>query len=272
MTLLMQKEINKLLDLYFNQPNVLYEHLFSSYHQFIEEIIPYSLKHDKNYFYENIDGTTIYYHGLKCDNVRIKPPTFENDTEIKYPNDARKNHLNYFGTVIFDVKQIVDQVNIVTGEKTTIVAHTENDIAVANVPIMVKSKYCSTYIKKNTKAECKYDQGGYFIVNGSEKIVMSIEKMVDNKILVFTKKDLTYENGLIYTAQINSRKNDWSDNLQIVMMKTKKDGSITITTSQLVDIPLFVIMRALGLENDHDIISNITCNIDDIKMINMLRP
>lgn len=267
-----QKELNKLVHLYFKQPSILYEHLFSSYHQFIEEIIPYSLKHDKNYFYENIDGTTIYYHGLKCDNVRIKPPTFENDTEIKYPNDARKNHLNYFGTVIFDVKQIVDQVNIVTGEKTTIVAHTENDIAVANVPIMVKSKYCSTYIKKNTKAECKYDQGGYFIVNGSEKIVMSIEKMVDNKILVFTKKDLTYENGLIYTAQINSRKNDWSDNLQIVMMKTKKDGSITITTSQLVDIPLFVIMRALGLENDHDIISNITFNIDDIKMINMLRP
>lgn len=267
-----QKELNKLVHLYFKQPSILYEHLFSSYHQFIEEIIPYSLKHDKNYFYENIDGTTIYYHGLKCENVRIKPPTFENDTEIKYPNDARKNHLNYFGTVIFDVKQIVDQVNIVTGEKSTIVAHTENDIAVANVPIMVKSKYCSTYIKKNSKAECKYDQGGYFIVNGSEKIVMSIEKMVDNKILVFTKKDPTYENGLIYTAQINSRKNDWSDNLQIVMMKTKKDGSITITTSQLVDIPLFVIMRALGLENDHDIISNITFNIDDIKMINHLRP
>lgn len=267
-----QKELNKLVHLYFKQPSILYEHLFSSYHQFIEEIIPYSLKHDKNYFYENIDGTTIYYHGLKCENVRIKPPTFENDTEIKYPNDARKNHLNYFGTVIFDVKQIVDQVNIVTGEKTTIVAHSENDIAVANVPIMVKSKYCSTYIKKNNKAECKYDHGGYFIVNGSEKIVMSIEKMVDNKILVFTKKDSTYENGLIYTAQINSRKNDWSDNLQIVMMKTKKDGSITITTSQLVDIPLFVIMRALGLENDHDILSNITFNIEDIKMINMLRP
>ncbi len=268
----MQKEINKLVHLYFKQPSILYEHLFSSYHQFIEEIIPYSLKHDKNYFYENIEGTTIYYHGFKCENVRIKPPTFENDTEIKYPNDARKNHLNYFGTVIFDVKQIVDQVNIVTGEKKTIVAHSENDIAVANVPIMVKSKYCSTYIKKNTKAECKYDQGGYFIVNGSEKIVMSIEKMVDNKILVFTKKDSTYENGLIHTAQINSRKNDWSDNLQIVTMKTKKDGSITVSTSQLLDIPLFIIMRALGLENDYDIISNITYNIDDIKMINLLRP
>ena len=268
----LQKEINKLIRLYFKQPSILYEHLFSSYHQFIEEIIPYSLKHDNNYFYENTEGTTIYYHGFKCDNVRIKPPTFDNDNEIKYPNDARKNQLNYFGTVIFDVKQIVEKVNIITGEKSISIVHSENDIAVANVPIMVKSKYCSTYIKKNNKDECKYDPGGYFIVNGAEKIIMSIEKTVENKILVHTKKDNTYENGLIYTAHIHSKKNDWSDNLQIVTMKNKKDGVITISTSQLLDIPLFIMMRALGLENDHDIISNITFNMEDIKMINILRP
>jgi DNA-directed RNA polymerase beta subunit len=267
-----QKEINKLIRLYFKQPSILYEHLFSSFHQFIEEIIPYCLKNESNYFYENIDGTTIYYHSLKCDNVRIKPPTFDNDNEIKFPNDARKNHLNYFGTVIFDVKQIVEKVNLITGEKEIIEAHKDNDIAVANVPIMVKSKYCSTNIKKDSRDECKFDPGGYFIVNGAEKIVMSIEKMVDNKVLVFTKKDISYDNGLIYTAQINSRKNDWSDNLQIVTMKNKKDGVLTISTSQLLDVPLFILMRALGFENDHDIITNITYDIDDIKMINLLRP
>jgi len=53
---------------------------------------------------------------------------------------------------------------------------------------------------------------------------MSIEKMVDNKILVFTKKDPSFENGLIYSAQINSRRNDWSDNLQILTIKNRKDG------------------------------------------------
>jgi DNA-directed RNA polymerase II subunit RPB2 len=100
---------------------------------------------------------------------------------------------------------------------------------------------------------------------------MSIEKMVDNKILVFTKKDTSYENGLIYTAQINSRKNDWSDNLQIVTMKNKKDGVIIVSTSQLLDIPLFVLLRALGVETDQDIISRITYNLEDVKMINLLR-
>ena len=44
----------------------------------------------------------------------------------------------------------------------------------------------------------------------------------DNKIMVFTKKDNSYENNLYYTAQINSRKDDWSDNLQIITIKNKK--------------------------------------------------
>jgi DNA-directed RNA polymerase II subunit RPB2 len=109
-------------------------------------------------------------------------------------------------------------------------------------------------------------------VGGQEKVVMSMEKMVDNKILVFSKKDPSYENGLIYTAQINSRRNDWSDNLQILTIKNRKDGVFTVSTSsQLVDIPLFILMRALGLEADMDIISRITFDLDDTKMLNLVR-
>jgi DNA-directed RNA polymerase beta subunit/intein/homing endonuclease len=267
-----QNDINKLIHLYFKQPAILYEHLFSSYQQFLEEIIPYCLKGETNNFHENTSDNIIYNHGFKCENIRIKPATFDNDNEIKYPWNARKNHLNYSATIIIDVKQIVETVNMLTGHKEIIESYTENDIAVANIPIMVKSKYCNTTIKKNLKGECRYDPGGYFIINGAEKVIMSIEKMVDNKVLVFTKKDSSFEGGLIYIAQINSRKNDWSDNLQIATIKNKKNGVLVISTSQLLDIPLFILMRALGLENDKEIISRITYNLDDVKMINLLRP
>lgn len=267
-----QKELDNLVDLYFKQPNILYEHLFSSYHQFIEEIIPYCLKQEQNYFYENVDGPLIHFHGFKCDNIRIKPATFENDNEIKFPSEARKNHLNYFASIIVDIKQYVETMNVLTGEKTIKDVYTENNIAVANVPIMIKSKYCSTSIKKDIHGECKYDPGGYFLVNGQEKIIMSIEKMVDNKILVFTKKDSTYENGVIYNAHINSRKNDWSDNLQIATIKNRKDGVFCLTSSQLVDVPIFILFRALGLESDQEILANICYSLDNIKMLNLLRP
>jgi DNA-directed RNA polymerase beta subunit len=268
-----QKEIDKLIEFYFNQPKVLYEHLFASYHQFVSEIIPYYLIQEQNYFYENVDKEFIYLHGFKCSNIRIKPSTFENDNEIKFPSDARKNHLNYFATIVADVQQFIEKIDSKTGEK--VIKHIgdlEKETSVANIPIMVKSKYCSTNIKQELKTECKFDPGGYFIVNGAEKIVLSMEKMVDNKDLVFTKKDSSYETGLIYTSQINSRKHDWSDNLQILTIKNRKDGVLIISnSSQLVDIPLFILMRALGVEADQNIISYITYDLEDTKMLNMVR-
>jgi len=274
MSLLMQKEINKLLDLYFNQPNILYEHLFSSYHQFISEIIPYFLIQENNYFYQNVDKQFIYLHGFKCSNIRIKPSTFENDNEIKFPSDARKNHLNYFATVVADVQQFVEMNDTINDNKNIkYIGILEKDVSIANVPVMLKSKFCSTSIKQNLKGECRIDPGGYFIVNGAEKVVMSIEKMADNKIFVFTKKDSSYDKGLIYVSQINSRKNDWSDNLQILTIKNRKDGVLIVSTSsQLVDIPLFILMRALGVESDKEIISRITYDLTDTRMLNIIRP
>jgi DNA-directed RNA polymerase II subunit RPB2 len=272
-----QEVINKLIKLYFNQHNnnepILYEPVFASFHQWVGEIIPYSLIQEPNYFYESANGEMIYLHGFKFTNIRIKPSTFENENEIKFPSDARKNHLNYFATVVADVHQFVEKLNSITGEKIIkMVGDIEKETPIANIPIMIKSKYCSTRIKQDLKGECKYDPGGYFIVNGAEKIVMSMERMVDNKILVFTKKDPSYENGLIYTAQINSRRNDWSDNLQILTIKNRKDGVFTVSTSsQLVDIPLFILMRALGVEADQHIISYLTYNLEDIKMLNLIR-
>jgi DNA-directed RNA polymerase II subunit RPB2 len=270
----MQKEINKLLDLYFNQPNVLYEHLFSSYHQFISEIIPYFLIQENNYFYQNVDKQFIYLHGFKCSNIRIKPSTFENDNEIKFPSDARKNHLNYFATVVADVHQFVEMIDTMSDNKIIkYIGILEKDVSIANVPVMLKSKFCSTSIKQNLKGECRIDPGGYFIVNGAEKVVMCIEKMADNKIFVFTKKDLSFDKGLIYVSQINSRKNDWSDNLQILTIKNRKDGVLIVSTSsQLVDIPLFILMRALGVESDKEIISRITYDLTDTRMLNIIRP
>ena len=269
-----QSHMNELLNMYLNQKDALYVHLFGSYDQFVREMIPYLLIQENNYFYENVDRENIYLHGFKCSNVRIKPSTFDNDNEIKFPSDARKNHLNYFGSIIVDIQQFVETINTVTGDKTiTLLGDVEKETPVGNIPIMIKSKYCSTNIKQDLKGECKYDPGGYFIVNGAEKVIMSIEKIVDNKILVFAKKDASYENGLQYIAQINSKANDWADNLQILTIKYKKNGILTLnTSSQLVDIPIFILFRALGVESDQSIISHITYDLNDIKMINLIRP
>merc|ERR1711871_1540516 len=89
---------------------------------------------------------------------------------------------------------------------------------------------------------------------------------------VFTKKDSSYPNGYYHTCQINSRENDWSDNLQILTIKEKKDSTLTISTSQLSDIPIVIFLRALGLETDQDIIANCCYSLTDINMINLIKP
>lgn len=270
---LTQQDLRSLEHLYFKQPNILYDHLFSSYHQLIEEIIPHSLMRENNYFYEKVEQNTIYLHGFKCSNIRFKPPTSPSGNDLLSPREARKKHLKYFGTIMADVQQFVEKEDMVTGMKTiTEVGSLEKDVAIGSIPIMVKSKYCTTNIKNNLLGECKYEPGGYFIVNGQEKVVMSMEKMVDNKILVFGKHDSSAFMGKAFIAHINSRVDDWSDNLQIINLKFNKLGNMLLSNSQFADIPVFVIMRAMGLESDMDIIANITYDLEDVEMLNLLRP
>ena len=55
---------------------------------------------------------------------------------------------------------------------------------------MLRSKYCTTVLKKDVNDnECRFDPGTYFIIKGSEKIVISLERLCHNKPLVFIKKD-----------------------------------------------------------------------------------
>ena len=269
-------DIKYLQDLYFDQSKILFDHQISSFHQFVDEIIYNELKNEDNIFYENVDTKSgiIYKYGFEFDNISIKPPMYENEDEIMYPHDARKRHMNYASKLVAKVIQYQKTINISTGEETkVIIGSPENEVPIGKIFIMVGSRFCSTNIKKESEErECRYDPGGYFIVNGNEKVIMSIEKMVDNKILVFTKKDNTFKDKLMHMCQINSKSADnINSNIQICNLKMKKDMSINLNMSQLTDVPLFIILRALGLESDLDIIKWITYNTNDTEMINIIR-
>lgn len=70
---------------------------------------------------------------------------------------------------------------------------------------MLRSSYCSLYNlseKDLTElGECPYDQGGYFIVNGSEKVLIAQEKMSTNHVYVFKKRQ---PNKYSYVAEVRS--------------------------------------------------------------------
>jgi DNA-directed RNA polymerase beta subunit/intein/homing endonuclease len=264
------EKIFDLMDCRFARKNILYEHLPNSYNNMVNQIINY-LEKNKNVFDENRVGDKIYRYRFKYENLYVRPPLNENGDSLMYPMDARDRNSTYSIKFVAKISQIQEIYDLtkkeIISEKIIGIPY-EKETAVI-IPNMVRSRFCSLEINKDyNQRECSLDPGGYFIVNGSEKIVLSIEKMVENKPLVFVKKEPGVDN---YEVKINSRSNDPNVIPQGIQIKLKKDYDISIKVPILNEVSVFVLMRALGLETDKEIIKYIVYNEDDIDMLNILK-
>lgn len=269
-TELSYNKIFDLLDNRFTRKSILYEHLHNSYNELINQIINY-LETNNNIFDENRVGDKIYKYRFKIDNIHVRPPLNENGDSLLYPMDARNKNSTYSLKFIANISQIQEIYDLnkkeIISEK--IIGNSVEKETIIVIPNMVRSKYCSLEINNDyNKRECSYDPGGYFIVNGSEKIVLCIEKMIENKPLVFVKKDLGVLN---YQVQINSRSSNPNIMMQGIQIKLKKNFDITIKVPILNEVSVFILMRALGLETDKEIVDYIVYNNDDIDMLDILK-
>lgn len=263
------ESVYKFIDLYFKQKNIMYTHLYNSFDKLLDEDIPNFLKNTKSIFFEKITKDKVYRYMFKYDDIAIKPPFIDMDDEIMFPQHARIRNLTYGSKLVATITQIQEITDIATDTVTTkVIGVPEYEYPITNIPIMIRSKYCALNLKKGyDKSECEYDPGGYFIVNGSEKVVMSLERMIDNRPLVFIKKDSTSFN---YTVQVNSKSHK-NDLMQIINIRMKKDNTLSIRVPILNEIPVFILMRALGIESDSDIINFCVYDPNDIDMINIIR-
>lgn len=270
-----QNKIHELIDLMFDERYEMYSFHHNSYNQFINEIVFRELEENQNLIYENVTKDKIYKYKLKYSNIQLKPPTDEtsNEDDILFPEDARIKFLTYTSRLIADVKQIQQTVNLETGEISEKVIYEDKTVTVAKIPIEFRSNYCSTVLKKDRPTtECQFDPGCYYIIKGSEKIIMSQERIAENKILVFSKKDNNFPDGITYYAQVNSKKvEDLNANLQIISIKMRKDYALLITMSQMQEIPVYIVFKALGIVSDKAINSYIMYNENDTDMNNILK-
>lgn len=261
--------IFKLTDLYFKQKNIMYTHLYNSFDKFLDHDVKNMLTEGDNIFFEKYTNDKIYRYRFKFDNISIKPPILDNEDDIMYPMHARTRNLTYAVNLVATITQHQDVVDISSGDTVTRQIGTpEYEYPIATIPVMVRSKYCSLNIKKGDKSECSYDPGGYFIVNGSEKVVMTLERMCDNKPFVSVKKD---SSNLIYTVQTNSKSQSQVDMTQITTVRMGKDGKMLLRVPILNEVPVVTVIRALGVETDRDIVNMIVYDETDTEMINLVR-
>ena len=104
-----------------------------------------------------------------------------------------------------------------------------------------------------------YDPGGYFIINGSEKTVLAQERAAENQVSCFdTSKSSTKWLGQQKSSQYPTT-NAFSPKQVSMMIASRDNGFGKPIYTQIprlksqVQIPLFVLFRALGCEKDIDI-------------------
>jgi len=267
---LSNNKIFELHDCRFSKKNILYEHLHNSYNDLINQIISY-LKINDNIFEENRIGDLIYRYRFKFENMYVRPPLNENGESLMYPMDARDRNLTYSIKILGKISQIQEIYDLNKKEiiSSKVIGTVNEKDTIIILPCMVRSKFCSLEINHDyVKKDCEHDPGGYFIINGSEKIVLSIERMVENKPLVFIKKD---GSSSIHQVKINSKSSNLNVMMQGIEIRLEKNYNINIKVPILNEVSVFILMRALGLETDKEIVKYIVYNEDDIDMINLLK-
>ena len=209
-----------------------------------------------------------------------RPQIHENNGAIKlmFPQEARLRNFTYASSTTIDVniKYVVrngqNLENVQTFYKMIPKVH------IGKLPIMLKSSICvlSQYkhFEHTQTGECKFDAGGYFIINGSEKTVLGQERAAENRVYCFNVS----KNNTKYTwmAEVKSVPDfKCISPKQINMMISSKNNgfgnAITIQLPRVKQpIPLFIVFRALGIISDKDICEKILLDIGNDKNKPML--
>jgi DNA-directed RNA polymerase II subunit RPB2 len=202
-----------------------------------------------------------------------RPQIHENNGAIKlmFPQEARLRNFTYSASTTIDIniKYIVR-----TGpnlENTQIMYKTIPRVHIGKLPIMLKSNICVLnqykHFDNSQTGECKFDAGGYFIINGSEKTVLGQERAAENRVYCFNieKNDTKY----LWKAEIKSVPDfKCISPKQISMFLCSKNNGFGLPIVLEIPrvkqpIPLFIVFRALGIITDKEICEKILLNIED---------
>ena len=210
-----------------------------------------------------------------------RPQIHENNGAIKvmFPQEARLRNFTYSSvmTIDIDIKYIIR-----TGENlenTELRFKSLPKIHIGKLPIMVKSSICVlnqySYINPSEVGECKFDAGGYFIINGSEKTVLGQERAAENKVYCFNISK--GNNKYSWSAEINSIPDykciSPKKTTAYVSQRDNGFGHLIVVQIPRIKqpIPLFVLFRILNIISDKEICEYILHDLDGTKNKIMLK-
>ncbi|MEM7819293.1 MAG: DNA-directed RNA polymerase subunit B [Candidatus Aenigmatarchaeota archaeon] len=189
---------------------------------------------------------------IRLGKVRIPKPSIkeaDGATREITPMEARIRDLTYASPIYVEMIPVINGVD-----------QDPQEVKLGELPIMLKSNRCVLNGLSRDElienGEDPDDPGGYFIINGTERVIVMVEEVLPNMPIVEKK-------GGIETVRINSESSGF---VQRHLLE-RKGGIITISFANLKKLPLVVLLRALGMELDENIINEIATDEEEAQEI-----
>jgi DNA-directed RNA polymerase II subunit RPB2 len=203
---------------------------------------------------------------LEFTNPQFKKPTiFENNGAVlpMMPNDARLRNLTYAAPLFVDINVTYVEIDNTNGGKQCVKKRLFPNVHLGKIPVMVGSEYCllrnQAHMNPARVGECAEDMGGYFIIQGGERVCISQERMSENRPFVFrNNRNSAKEKEVIEVKSIGPDNDQVPKSNSVRMMYHPKNNQIIMLRATLprmkAPIPLFILFRALGVTSDKDMI------------------
>ncbi len=237
----MKEEDSKLLLMKFFESRGFVHHHIDSFNHFVD----YGLQKVVNEIGEivpDILPAGVNDLRIKFGRIWVEKPMFreaDGSRRSIFPMEARLRNLTYQAPIYMELSLVIDG-----NEREPEVVH------IGDLPVMVKSKICNLSDLSKEEliraGEDPYDPGGYFIVNGTERVIVAVEDLAPNRIFVEEQKNSPYP----FIAKVFS--DDGQYNIQHLFERSK-EGMIEVSFSRINRVPFVIVMKALGITKDKEI-------------------
>ena len=196
---------NVIHSMFKENPNLFVEHHISSFNTFFSNNIKNIFKdNNPSILHKQYNDKTndynlkchMYFGGKDNSKIMLKTHTYDDDDypHVIFPNEARLKNKTYGFNIYYDI-DIIFQIYKPDKDTYDIEEITLNKLCLGKFPIMIKSNLCIlnklTPTACDNLGECINDNGGYFFIVGTEKVIVCQEQFANNTISKVIDNDIT---------------------------------------------------------------------------------
>lgn len=256
----------KVLDKMYENKSTLVQHHFDSYEHFmchrvqhiIDSFNPMEVCHEYDATGDRFNHVvSVRMHNPRY--VRTRVEEANGSETIITPMIARRRQLSYVANVVVDLDCKFKTYNA-AAEAYHVETKDILNVCIGKLPIMIRSSFCVLSEHPiSLGSECMYDYGGYFIIQGTEKVLVSQDRLAENKVQVFTNNKAT---PFSVIAEVRSITIDGVVPKTTVVKVSNKETCMGFPIKAnvhhvKVDVPIGIVFKAFGVESDKNIVDMI---------------